>query len=86
MRFLRSVNAVHVRAQAMSAETDGEKLRELRRVVHLVKVCADHEESDAIPFAKWQLEQMVGPHYAGLFVRKCLELRDLERTLEVYLK
>lgn len=86
MRFLRAVNAVYVRAQAMSAETEGEKLRELRRVVHLVKVCADHEESEALPFAQWQLEQLVGPHYAALFVRKCVELRDLERTLEVYLK
>ena len=70
----------------MSAETDGEKLRELRRVVHLVKVCADHEESEALPFALWQLEQLVNPHYAALFMRKCVELRDLERTLEVYLK
>ena len=70
----------------MSATNDGEKLRELRRVVHLVKVCADHEEEGAMPLAEWNLRELVGPHYAALFVRKCVELRDLERTLEVYLK
>jgi len=70
----------------MSAELEGEKLRELRRVVHLVKVCADHEESEALPFAQWQLEQLVGPHYAALFVRKCLDVREVEKMLPLYLK
>lgn len=86
MRSVRSVDAVHVRAQAMSAEADAEKLRDLRRIVHLVKVCADHEDEGAMPLAEWNLRELVGPHYAALFVRKCVELRDLESTLEIYLK
>jgi len=70
----------------MSAERDEEKRRELNRVVHLVKVCADHEEEGAMPFAQWQLEQLVGQSYAALFVRKCLDMREVEKMLPLYLK
>lgn len=70
-------------AQQREAE---EQRAALNRAVQLVTVCAAHDEEDAMPFAQWQLEQLVGPHYAALFVRKCLDVREVEKMLPLYLK